>query len=380
MRKRTGLGIALTALLVCGAARADVVTCTGDCNANGAVAINELVTMVNVAMDASPLAACAAGDANGNGAISVEEIVTAVDFALEGCAAAPPPTPTLMPCTGANLTTCAAACGGPGRDGCCTLTSPPGCFDSTNGSIAFTQCSTQPSAACVLGSGPTPTPTIPGAPTPTPVPGGKTQVSIVNQTGAATTVYVNFGADSAITQSNWASFCSGSGLSCQFTLLGNGASQALPNPNGSYLNATVSFDMPLSCGVTKAELNVNNPSWYDILDVSLVDGFSNKVAIIATPTNGAPIQLGPPTGQTGNETAYGVYPYGCDVCVARCNPPCDIPKSSPLVGCNTSCNDCQSNGVDGCKAGTQSAPTVPCQYQGTQLGGGGESVQVVLMP
>lgn len=387
---RTG-GIELVALLALLAAPPAVAACTGDCNDDGAVAVNECVTMVNVAMAAAPLSTCPAGDANDDGAISVDEIVTAVDRALAGCPAGPAPTPTLMPCTGTTLTACAADCGGAGRNGCCPLSSPPACFDPADGSIAFTQCGAQPSAACVLGAGPTSTPTSPGGPTPTATPGGPTppptatplagagtQVSVVNQTGATTTVYVNFGADSAITQSTWASFCSGAGLSCQFPLLGN-ASQALPNPTGAYLNATFSFAMPLSCNVTKAEVNVNNPSWYDILDVSLVDGYSNDVAIIATPSSGSPIQLGPPNGQTGNETVYGLYPYGCDVCVARCAPPCDIATSSPLLGCTASCTECQGNGVDGCKAGTQSDPAVPCQYQGPQIGGGGQSVQVVLM-
>ena len=53
--------------------------------------------------------------------------------------------------------------------------------------------------------------------------------------------------------------------------------------------------------------------------------------------------------------------------------------SSPLVGCNGLCNNCESNGVDGCKAGTQTNPDVPCRFQGAQLGGGAETVQVVLM-
>lgn len=361
--------------------------CAGDCNGNDAVAVNEVVTMVNVTLEAQPLSACPAGDVNGNGVISIDEIMIAVGFALEGCAA----TPALQPCTGATLTTCAASCGGAGRDGCCPLTSPPACFDPTNGSIQSTLCGAQPSAACVLGSGATPTATVAGAPTATAtqpggatptataVAGAKTQVSVVNQTAAAATVYVNFGADSAITQTNWASFCSGSGLSCQFTLAGNGATQALPNPGGAYLNATFAFNSPVGCNATKAEVNVNNPSWYDILDVSLVDGYSNDVAIIATPTGGSAVMLGPPHGESGNESVYGLYPLGCDVCVARCSPPCGISKSNPLVGCNASCDNCQSNGVDGCKAGTQSAPAVPCQYQGPVIGGGGQTVQVALM-
>jgi hypothetical protein len=363
--------------------------CTGDCNGNEAVAVNEVVTMVNVSLATQPLSACPAGDANGNGAISIDEIMTGVNHALSTCAAVP----SLQPCTAGMLDACAAVCGGPGRDGCCTLTVPPGCFEAADGSINFTPCGAMPSAACVLGvatptntvpgGGPTPTPTAAGGATPTatPVVGGKTQVSVVNQTASSATVYVSFGADSAITQSNWAGFCTGSGLSCQFALAGNGATQALPNPSGAYLNATFAFDSPVGCGATKAEVNVNNPTWYDILDVSLVDGYSNNVAIIATQTTGTGTvtTLGPPNGQSGNESVFGLYPYGCDVCVARCSPPCGIAKSNPLVGCTASCTDCQSNGVDGCKGGTQTSPTVPCQYQGTQLGGGGETVQVVLM-
>lgn len=381
-----GTLFALAAPLLLAAPRA-AQACAGDCNGNDAVAVNEVVTLVNVSLETLPLSACAAGDVNGNGAISIDEIMTAVGFALEGCSA----TPALQPCTGANLTTCSASCGGPGRDGCCPLTSPPACFDPTNGSIQFTQCGAQPSAACVLGAGATPTATAgagstptatpAGGTTPTATPGGGagTQVSVVNQTANGVTVFVSFGADSAITQSTWASFCSGSGLTCQFPLAGNGGTQALPNPSGAYLNATFAFDSPVGCGATKAEVNVNNPSWYDILDVSLVDGYSNNVAIIATPASGAPITLGPPQGASGNESVYGLYPYGCDVCVARCSPPCGIGKSSPLVGCTASCTDCQSNGVDGCKAGTQTNPAVPCQYQGPVLGGGGQTVQVVLM-
>ena len=362
--------------------------CTGDCNANDVVAVNEVVTMVNVSLATQPLSACTAGDANQNGAIAINELMTAVNHALTSCAAA---NPNLQPCTGAKLTACSAACGGPGRDGCCTLSSPPGCFDATNGSINFTQCGAQPSAACVLvGVGVTPTPTAPGGATPTitvpagatptgtPVAGAKTQVSIVNQTANAAMVYISFAADSAITQGNWASFCSGSGRNCQFSLPGNGT-QALPNPSGAYLNFTTAFNSPVGCGATKAEVNVNNPSWYDILDVSLVDGYTNNVAIVVTQNSGTLTTLGPPNGQNGNESVYGLYPYGCDVCVARCSPPCGIAKSNPLLGCDGTCNNCQGNGTDGCKTGTQTSPTVPCQYQGTQLGGGGESVRVVLM-
>lgn len=190
---------------------------------------------------------------------------------------------------------------------------------------------------------------------------GGTDVSVHNGKTTKTTVYVSFGSDSVITASDW-SFCSGSGLNCNFELDAS-AVKPLPNPEGKYLNATFSFGDPVGCGVTKAEINVNNPAWYDILDVSLVDGYSNKVEISATPTGKSADVLGPPSGQTGNEEVYGVFPYGCDICVERQNPPCGIPK-----------------GKTGCKAGTQYDPNPPCQYQGPTKGGGDMSVVITLAP
>jgi len=175
--------------------------------------------------------------------------------------------------------------------------------------------------------------------------------SIANKTGNAVMVYVAFGADSAVTSFP---FCTPTGrLGCKFGLL-NGDEQFLPlGITGRYLNATFSVSGPVTCGVTKFELNLNNPSWYDIVDISLVDGFSTKIGISAKDSAGTHA-LGPVTSQTDNEKAFGVYPYGCDICVARSSPPCGIPK-----------------GHEGCKTGPdQYHPDVPCQYQGTNKGGG----------
>ncbi|KKK70481.1 hypothetical protein LCGC14_2923560 [marine sediment metagenome] len=156
-------------------------------------------------------------------------------------------------------------------------------------------------------------------------PSNSTTLSVSNGTRRTITVYVAFGSDSKIATDDWP-FCSGSELSCSFSLTGQ---RSLPANN--YLNATLSFGKPVSCGVTKAEVNINNPSWYDTLDVSLVDGFSNSVKITATPTTGNPVILGPPMSQTGNQKMLGVFPYGCDICVERQNPPCGITKSK--TGC-----------------------------------------------
>lgn len=59
--------------------------CVGDCNCNGTVTVNELITMVSIALEDKGTVRCVAGDANGDGHITVDEIVTAVNNALVGC-------------------------------------------------------------------------------------------------------------------------------------------------------------------------------------------------------------------------------------------------------------------------------------------------------
>lgn len=183
-------------------------------------------------------------------------------------------------------------------------------------------------------------------------------LAVTNLTDADTVVYVAFGADSVVSPGAW-SFCKGSGLVCNFAL-GKHASLALP-VSGQYLNATFSFGVAVGCNSTKAEININNPGWYDTLDVSLVDGFSNKVSVLANVVGKAGVLLGPPKGRDGNEKVFGLFPYGCDVCVARQNPPCGI-----------------SPGRSGCKSGSQYSPSVPCQYQGPSKKFGGQAVTIRL--
>ena len=170
-------------------------------------------------------------------------------------------------------------------------------------------------------------------------------LSIENHTGKAANVYIAFGADSVVLPASLPFCTPASPLNCSFGLPAQ-ATQIVAL-QGKYLNATLAFDAQVGCGATKAELNLNNPKWYDTTDISLVDGYSNKVSITADA-----VKLGPPNGAAGNEKVYGLYPLGCDICVARQNPPCGIPK-----------------GKDGCKAGTQYDPAVPCQNQGKKMGG-----------
>ena len=59
-------------------------TCVGDCNGDGSVTIDELLSMVNIALG-NPGSACAAGDANSDGQITIDEVLMAVNAALSGC-------------------------------------------------------------------------------------------------------------------------------------------------------------------------------------------------------------------------------------------------------------------------------------------------------
>ncbi len=59
--------------------------CPGDCNGDGSVGVNELITGVNIVLGRTPVANCPAMDVNGNGAVAVNELVAAVGSALNGC-------------------------------------------------------------------------------------------------------------------------------------------------------------------------------------------------------------------------------------------------------------------------------------------------------
>jgi len=180
--------------------------------------------------------------------------------------------------------------------------------------------------------------------------GGSSTLSIQNDTDADTTVYVAFGSNSVVLPASWTFCAASSNLTCSFPLPAHGQKDLpLGLLGGQFLNATFAFGAGVGCGSTKAEMTLNNPAWYDVADVSLVDGYSNRIAITV---NGI-TTLGPPLGRDGNEKVFGLFPYGCDICVARQAPPCGIPT-----------------GTQGCKAGSQYAPDVPCQYQGSVMGGG----------
>jgi hypothetical protein len=63
--------------------------CTGDCNNDGHVTVDEILTMVNIALGNRPASDCSLGDANGDHQITVDEILISVNNALNGCVQSP---------------------------------------------------------------------------------------------------------------------------------------------------------------------------------------------------------------------------------------------------------------------------------------------------
>jgi hypothetical protein len=59
--------------------------CVGDCGDDRQVTIDDILTMVNIALGNLNVSACPAGNTNRDGQITVDEILTAVNNALNGC-------------------------------------------------------------------------------------------------------------------------------------------------------------------------------------------------------------------------------------------------------------------------------------------------------
>ena len=66
-------------------ATATALTCTGDCDGDGSVAINELIGGVNIALGSAPVDSCVAFDRDGDRSVSIDELIAAVNVALSGC-------------------------------------------------------------------------------------------------------------------------------------------------------------------------------------------------------------------------------------------------------------------------------------------------------
>ena len=59
--------------------------CRGDCNGDGTVTVDELVTAINIVLGTTAASECVSADANSDGAVTVDEIIEAANHALNGC-------------------------------------------------------------------------------------------------------------------------------------------------------------------------------------------------------------------------------------------------------------------------------------------------------
>jgi hypothetical protein len=59
--------------------------CIGDCKNDGLVSVDDILTMVNIALGNAQMPECESGDANKDARVTVDEILMAVNNALNGC-------------------------------------------------------------------------------------------------------------------------------------------------------------------------------------------------------------------------------------------------------------------------------------------------------
>jgi len=60
-------------------------SCTGDCNGDGEVTVDEVVLGINIALGSAPVSECSRFDTSQDGEVTVDEVVQAVNNALNGC-------------------------------------------------------------------------------------------------------------------------------------------------------------------------------------------------------------------------------------------------------------------------------------------------------
>jgi FG-GAP repeat len=72
-------------VVVCSDGELDVSVCAGDCNRDGGVSVNELITGVGLLLSGGGAASCPAMDSNGDDRIMVSDLVAAVTSVLAGC-------------------------------------------------------------------------------------------------------------------------------------------------------------------------------------------------------------------------------------------------------------------------------------------------------
>jgi hypothetical protein len=185
---------------------------------------------------------------------------------------------------------------------------------------------------------------------------GTQDVVLKNEQTDAADVYITWQGTSVYGNSDWDA-CKGQAMPYCKTSVGGKASVTIPNASKKWMNLNLSFNKSTfgatnQCNATLAEVDVNNPNWYAVMDVSVVNGFNEKIQINAGSTT-----LGPAVGKTGNQNVFGVFPYGCTTCTALNGPPCG------------------DDGVAQCHPTKNGGPDPVCQYQMNASG----TVEVILL-
>ncbi len=75
-------------------ARAQTAVCVGDCNLSGAVTVDDIITMVNIALGSTPIDACQVPCPDSPLEVTISCIIEAVNNAENGCPVIPTSTPT----------------------------------------------------------------------------------------------------------------------------------------------------------------------------------------------------------------------------------------------------------------------------------------------
>lgn len=106
MKKYVMMQVGMFALVLAIGGAAQAQTCRGDCNGDTAVAVNELIMAVNIALGTALLDTCDVVDENSSGTVEINELVSAVLSSLTQCGTTPRPTdtPTSTPTATATAT------------------------------------------------------------------------------------------------------------------------------------------------------------------------------------------------------------------------------------------------------------------------------------
>lgn len=109
-------GLPAIAVLLCTSSQVKAqLPCVGDCDGNGVVAVNELITGVNINLGNREIDACPAFDSNDDGQVAINELIQGVNANLQGCVSdVPTPTatatgPTEVPATATATATATEA-------------------------------------------------------------------------------------------------------------------------------------------------------------------------------------------------------------------------------------------------------------------------------